>query len=460
MNTVKAAYFIGIGGIGMSALARYFHSLGKITAGYDKTPSSITDQLQKNGINIHFDESVNSIPQSILALDKEELIIIYTPAVPSSHIELSYFRNKAYKVYKRSELLGLITDNYKTIAVAGTHGKTSVSTIIAHICKQAGLNMNAFLGGISKNYKSNLILSNDVQNAEYAVTEADEFDRSFLKLHPYTAVITAIDEDHLDIYDGIKDIIQTFEEFTDQINKSGNLLIKKGLELNNTKFPNNVYTYSLNEKADYYPVNIQTKSFSSKFDLITPKTKIKNLEIQIPGDVNIENSVAAAAVAHIHKIHEKKIREALYSWSGVKRRFDYIIHTPHLIYIDDYAHHPEEVKSLLNSVRKIHKDKKITGVFQPHLYSRTKDFADEFADSLSLLDELILLDIYPAREKPIDGVSSKLIFDKVKTDNKLLIKKEDLLDNIRIKDSEILLTIGAGDIDRFVEPIRKLILGI
>ncbi|MCD4794046.1 MAG: UDP-N-acetylmuramate--L-alanine ligase [Bacteroidales bacterium] len=457
---MKATYFIGIGGIGMSAVARYFNKTGILTCGYDKTPSSLTDSLSKEGINIHFEDDIKLIPKNILDIEKDSLLIIYTPAVPDNHSELRYFINSGYKIHKRSEILGEITNKFKTVAVAGTHGKTSVSTIIAHIFKHSGLNVNAFLGGISKNYNSNLILSDNPENAEFAITEADEFDRSFLQLNPYSTVVTAIDEDHLDIYKDIYDIRQTFEKFINQTDKSGNLLLKEGLKLNKNCFPNNVYTYSLEKDADYYPENIHTDANSSTFELITPTGKIENLKINIPGNMNIENAVAAAAIANIHKIKDELIREALKSWTGVKRRFEYVINTPDLVYIDDYAHHPEELKSLLNSVRDIYKDKKITGIFQPHLYTRTRDFADEFAESLSLLDELILLDIYPAREDPIPGITSKIIFDKVDIKNKILINKDQLLENININDPEILLTIGAGDIDRLVDSVRKLVLKI
>jgi UDP-N-acetylmuramate--alanine ligase len=416
--------------------------------------------LIKEGINIHFEDNIELIGRDLLSYEKDEILIIYTPAVPEEHSELIYFKEKAYTVLKRSELLGLIANNFTCIAVAGTHGKTSVSTIIAHIFKYADVDFNGFLGGISKNYDSNLILSPDPEQAEYSITEADEFDRSFLNLYPYTAVVTSIDPDHLDIYEDIRDLKRTFEQFIDQIDKNGNLIIKKGLKVSKSFMPNNVHTYSFDEEADFYAVNIETDHRDSKFEIVTPMGTIKDIEINIPGDVNVENVVAAAAVSKIHGIDDELIRNALKSWEGVKRRFEYIINTPEVIYIDDYAHHPEELKSFINSVKNIYKDKKITGIFQPHLYTRTRDFADDFAESLSLLDELILLDIYPAREDPIPGVTSKLIFDKVDLENKLLIKKEDLLNNIHVEDSGILLTIGAGDIDRYVDAIRKLVLRI
>ena len=457
---IKATYFIGIGGIGMSALARFFNKSGILTEGYDKTSSAITEELIKEGISIHFEDNFELISSRIKRLEKEDVLIVYTPAVPSDHQELNRFKSEGYKIYKRSEILGDITNRYKSIAVAGTHGKTSVSTIIAHIFKYADLNFNGFLGGISKNFNSNLILSNDPNNAEYAVTEADEYDRSFLRLFPYSAVVTAIDEDHLDIYKDIDDLRNTFEKFISQINRAGNLVIKKGLNIDKKCIPENTYTYSFDKEADYYALNINTDAKLSRFDIKTPTGIIKDVEIYIPGDLNIENVVAASAIAKLHGIDDIKLREALKTWQGVKRRFEYVVNTPEVIYIDDYAHHPEELKSFINSIKNIYKDKKITGIFQPHLYSRTKDFAEEFAESLSLLDELILLDIYPAREEPIPGVTSKIIFDKVSIENKRLIKKEELLDSLHITDSGILLTIGAGDIDRYVDSIRKLVLKI
>ncbi|MCF6365756.1 MAG: UDP-N-acetylmuramate--L-alanine ligase [Bacteroidales bacterium] len=455
LKSIKATYFIGIGGIGMSSLARYFNQTGIETSGYDKTQSNITDNLIKEGINIHFEDAVNLINKKIKSLKKEEVLIVYTPAIPKNHSELNWFINEGYEIKKRSEILGLITNQYKTVAVAGTHGKTSVSTIIAHIFKQSAVNFNAFLGGISKNYNSNLILSKTPNKAEYAVTEADEFDRSFLSLHPWCGIITSVDEDHLDIYEDINDLKKTFGKFTSQIHKCGYLIIKKGVEIEKANFPVNVFSYSLNEKADYYAENIKTNANKSTFDLVCPGKTIKDVTIQIPGNLNIENAVAAISVADIQGVSENNIRKALMSWTGVKRRFEYIVNTPEIIYIDDYAHHPEELKSFINSIRGIYKEKHITGIFQPHLFTRTRDFAEEFAQSLSLLDELILLEIYPAREKSIPGVTSKLIFDKVNLKNKKLIKKEELLETIKNKKPEILLTIGAGDIDRFVDPIKK-----
>ena len=455
LNKITAVYFIGAGGIGMSALAEYCLKSGIFTAGYDKTPSKITEQLQKEGADIHFEDNIDLIPHKIISSNKEDVLIVYTPAIPENHSELSYFKAENYTVLKRAELLGIVSSQSKLIAVAGTHGKTSVSTIIAHIFKNSGKNMNAFLGGISKNYDSNLIFSGNPKNTEFSIAEADEYDRSFLKLFPLTAVITAIDEDHLDIYKDINDIKNTFEQFVNQIDKNGYLIVKNTLQLNQNVLPKNVFSYSLNSKSDYFAENIKSDTTQSRFDIHTPEGIIKNVMLAVPGNLNIENAIAAAAVADIHKIPHTEIKKALHSWSGVKRRFDYIINTPDIVYIDDYAHHPKELKSFISSVRKLYPQKTLIGIFQPHLYSRTRDFADGFARSLSLCDEIILTDIYPARENPIKGVSSKLIFDKIDCKTKILIKKEDLLKHIEIKNNTVYMTVGAGDIDRYVEKIKN-----
>ena len=455
LNRIEAVYFIGTGGIGMSALAAYFLKIGIFAAGYDKVSGKITQTLQNMGAEIHFSDNVNLIPKKILNFKKENVIIVYTPAIPETHSELKYFKNEKYRILKRAEVLGIITSYSNVLAVAGTHGKTSVSTVLAHIFKQSGRDINAFLGGISKNYNSNLILSENPKNAEFAVAEADEFDRSFLKLFPYSAVITAIDEDHLDIYKDINDIENTFEQFVSQIRKKGNLIIKKSLKLNSAVFPENVFTYDLKEKCDYYAENIKTDKHKSQFDIVTPGGLIKDLIINIPGNLNIENTIAAVAVADIHNVSHQEIKRALYSWQGVKRRFEYIINTPDIIYIDDYAHHPEELKSFITSVRKLYPKKTLIGIFQPHLYSRTRDFAGEFAHSLNLCDEVVLLDIYPAREKPISGVSSKIIFDRINCKTKILIRKDEILSHLKVKKNTVYMTMGAGDIDLYVDKIKN-----
>ena len=456
-QNIKLAYFIGIGGIGMSALGRYYNSIGTKTYGYDKTPSEITQNLENEGIKIHFEDDIAFIKAQLNKFNKEEIIVVYTPAIPDNHSELQWFRENKYTIFKRAEVLGLITNKFKTSAVAGTHGKTSVSTIIAHIFKYTNQNFNAFLGGISKNYNSNLILNSEPSKAEYAVTEADEYDRSFLQLFPYSAVITSIDEDHLDIYKDINDLKTTFGKFASQINKDGFLVIKEGVKIEKSNLPKNTYTYSLNKKADFYAQNIINTANKSTFDIVTPKQILKNVEINIPGNLNVENVVAATAIATLHNIDTEQIKDALKTWQGVKRRFEYVINTKDVIYIDDYAHHPEELKSFLTSIKNIYKDKNITGIFQPHLFTRTRDFAEDFAKSLNLLDKLYLLDIYPAREEPIKDVSSELIFNKLTIKNKEIISKQNVLQKIKDNKFEILLTIGAGDIGRLVNPIKEIL---
>lgn len=441
----------------MSALAKYFIASGNIVAGYDKTPSVITNSLEEIGCSIHFTDDVSLIPNAFKTCLKEELLVIYTPAINFKNTELQYFTNNNIEIKKRSQILGLISENHKTLAVSGTHGKTSVSTILAHVFNVSNKSTNAILGGISKNFNSNLLLANNSSEAEFLVTEADEFDRSFLHLFPETAVITSIDEDHLDIYSGIEDLYNTFGTFAGQINKNGTLLIKQGIQLEDKFYPKNVFTYSLEEKSDFYATNVKNSRTSSTFDLVCPNKIISNIELKIPGKLNIENAIAAAAVAVIHGIDDVTIINALKTWTGVKRRFDYVINTEKLVFIDDYAHHPEELKAFINSVAEIYPDKNILGVFQPHLFTRTRDFADEFAESLNLLNQLILLDIYPAREEPIQGVSSNMIFDKVSIQNKTICNKDEMLNVLKNKEFDVLLTIGAGDVGTKVELIKKMI---
>ncbi len=460
IKNIKYVYLIGIGGIGMSALARYFVDAGKIVAGYDRSESKITDALSDLGCDISFVDSLETIPSEIINADKSELLIIFTPAIPKNSIILNYFINKEYELNKRSEVLGIISNNHKTVAVAGTHGKTSVSTMIAHIFHNSDKTSNAILGGISKNYNSNFILDKNSKSPEYLITEADEFDRSFLQLYPHTAVITSMDADHLDIYSDINDLQETFRKFMNQIDKKGNLIIKKGLITDKERIPQNVYTYSFAEESDFFALNVFSGSDFGTFDISTPKGIFKDFKISIPGRLNIENAVAAFAASFVNGIDAETIKNALSHWNGVKRRFEYIIKTPEIVFIDDYAHHPEEIKAFVASVKDIYKDKKILGIFQPHLFSRTRDFSTEFANELSELENIILLEIYPAREEPIPGVTSDIIFSKIKSKNKIKSNKEDLLKTIDSIDFDIVLTIGAGDIDKMVEPIKKMLLSI
>ncbi len=452
IKNIHNVYFIGIGGIGMSAIARYFKSLNLNVAGYDKTPSALTDELINEGINIHFDDNIKNI-QELYTTDIDRTLIIYTPAIPKNHSELNYFKNNNFEIYKRSKVLGLIANDKQGIAVAGTHGKTTVSTLIAHILKQSKLDCSAFLGGISNNYNSNLLLSN---KSNLVVVEADEFDKSFLQLYPYFAVVTSVDADHLDIYGDKKHLEEAFAQFINQIKVNGKLLIKKNVDIiYELKKDVEKFTYSLNSKADFFAKEIILINGTYFADIVTPDKIFKKVEIGLPGLFNVENSIAAFAVAYLLGVDENDIRAALITSKGVRRRFNYILKTDNLIYIDDYAHHPNELKACISSARELFPDKKLTGIFQPHLYSRTRDFATQFAKSLELLDSLILLDIYPARELPIEGVSSKIIFDKVNIENKFICKKSELLNILKKQDLQVLLTLGAGDIDRLVKPIKE-----
>ncbi len=457
IKSAHKVYFVGIGGIGMSALARYFKHLGKDVAGYDRTPSSITDQLQKENIIVHFNDGIDNIPAGF-GNSPATTLVIYTPAIPSNHAGFNYFKNSGFQLFKRSEILGQITLNYKTIAVAGTHGKTSVSTTVAHLLKQSPLDCLAFLGGISKNYNTNLILPLKPDfESNLAVVEADEFDRSFLKLNPSIALVTSMDADHLDIYENKENVVDSFNQFVKKIEPKGKLIYKKDLNLRHENLPEFHYTYSLIEKADFYAINLKMSNEGLySFDLVTPFGTMDNLKSGVPGKTNAENAVAAASLACLAGLGEDLIRENLKSFTGVNRRFDFQINTEHLVYVDDYAHHPEELKAFIGSMKEIFPEKKITGIFQPHLFTRTRDFADEFAKSLDLLDELILLEIYPAREEPIKGVTSNIIFDKMKLKAKSICPVEDLIPYLSDKKIEVLLTMGAGNISQKVEDIKKL----
>jgi UDP-N-acetylmuramate--alanine ligase len=454
-ENIKAVYFIGIGGIGMSALARFFRLLGKAVGGYDRIPSPITDDLALIGIKIHFEDNVNKIPSTFISTSKNEIAVIYTPAVPDSHSEYNYFKNQDYILLKRAEALGFISSEYKTVAVAGTHGKTTVSTMTAHILNHSGIGVNAFLGGISKNFNSNLVVN---KSAELCVAEADEFDRSFLKLFPETAVVTSADADHLDIYSDLEDVKNSFSKFISQIKPEGNLIIKKEVEINETNFPTNTYRYSVKSETDFYAENIETDSLKSQFDFVYPNGKISKIRLGVSGRVNIENAVAAAAVGILYGAEPEKIKEALETYSGVRRRFDYIFKSENVVYIDDYAHHPEELRAFIGSVREMYVGKKILGIFQPHLYSRTRDFAKQFAESLDLLDSLLLLEIYPAREEPIPGITSEIIINQCQIKEKQLCKSQNIPELIKNSKFDIILTMGAGDIENFREPIKEILV--
>lgn len=444
-------FFIGAGGIGMSALARFFKLSGKKVTGYDRTPTPLTQKLYNEGITIFFDDDPAIIPSNFD--DPSTTLVILTPAVKSDNLIFQYFKNNGFEIVKRSEVLGMITAIYSLIAVAGTHGKTTVSTMVAHILKQSKVDCTAFLGGISKNYATNFLFS---AVSEFAVAEADEFDRSFLRLNPQFAVITSADADHLDIYGTAAQMQEAFSEFACKVKPNGFLLVKIGLNLNLEKAKTSkISTYTLdNQEADYYASNIKTDADSASFDFNFEGGKITGLKLGITGLMNVENAVAACALALKAGVSEEELRVGLKTFKGINRRFDVRFKSDKVVYIDDYAHHPEEIKALIKSVRSVYPGRKITGIFQPHLFSRTRDFAGGFAESLSLLDEIILLDIYPAREKPIEGVTSAIIFDKIKNTEKYLCSKNEILAALEQRPLDVLLTIGAGDIDQLVVVIK------
>lgn len=448
MADYRNIYFIGIGGIGMSAIARYYKFKGLNVSGYDKTPSDLTEELIKEGIGVHYEDNVDFIPK-----DVEHTLVVYTPAIPHDLHELVYVQENGYTVLKRSRTLGEIAKGQRCLAVAGTHGKTTTSTLLAHIFKDSGVGASAFLGGISKNYDTNLLVSHNPT----IVAEADEFDRSFLQLFPEIAVITAMDADHLDIYGDLRHVHEAFQAFAGQV--SGTVITKLGLDITPNHTRARIMRYSYNDpRADFYADNLRKDECGYfTFDLRYPDGTIKDCRVGIPGWVNVENAVAASAIALVYGIEPEAIRKALGSFLGVKRRFDIHVNRPGCAYIDDYAHHPNEISTAISSMRDIFPGRKLTAVFQPHLYTRTRDFAPEFAKALSAVDKLILLDIYPAREEPIPGVSSRLIFDKVTAPEKVLLKKEMLMDYLKDEKIDTLITFGAGNIDRFIPQITQML---
>ena len=452
-SKIHIVFFMGIGGIGMSALALYFLSKKMTVFGYDKTPSTITKELAEKGAKIVFEDHVSVLDSDFRDVSKELVLVIYTPAIPKESELMKYFTEHQYELKKRSQVLGLLTENTNTMAVAGTHGKTTTSCLLAHLLKSSGIGCNAFLGGVSTNYNTNFLID---ENSNNSVVEADEYDRSFLQLHPNIAIITSTDADHLDIYGRHESLIESFNVFASQVKPNGHLVVKKGLNIlpiHNV----NYNTYSTTEKADYYAENISINKENYFFDLVTPLQKINNLQLGLPGTHNVENAVAAAAVALLSGISETALRTALLNFKGVKRRFEYILKSDDITFIDDYAHHPEELRAIIFSVKQMYPQKNITGVFQPHLYSRTKDFLDEFASSLNELDSIILLEIYPARELPMAGINSTLLLEKITKPNKKLLSKEELLIEIKNTRPEILLTLGAGDIDQLIQPLKDIL---
>jgi len=440
LKNIHNIYFIGIGGIGMSALALYFNKLGKNVAGYDKISTEITENLENCGILIHFDDVVELIPNGFKNIDNT--LVVYTPAIPKNHLEYNYFMEQHFTILKRSEVLGKITKNSFCLAVAGTHGKTTTSTILGHIFKEANTNATSFLGGISENYNSNLILGGE----EVTIVEADEYDRSFLQLAPNIACITSMDADHLDIYGEASELKSSFIEFSNKVSQT--IIVKKGLPIQGL-------TYGIEENADFDAQHIRIENGFYVFDVKTPNGLIKNIKSNLPGKYNVLNTVAALAMANCYGISLQVIAKALLSFKGIKRRFSYKINTENLVLIDDYAHHPTEINAAAKAIKELYPTKKILGVFQPHLFSRTKDFANEFAISLSLFNELILLDIYPARERPIEGVNSNWLLNKINIEKKQVSSKENLIKNILKSQAEVIAILGAGDIGEMVEPIKK-----
>ncbi len=453
IETIQSVYFVGAGGIGMSALIRYFLSLGKRVAGYDRTSSELTARLVEEGAVIHYEEDVNQIPE--WCRDAATTLIVYTPAIPNEHAELNYFRTNGFEIHKRAQVLGIITRSSKALCVAGTHGKTTTSTMAAHLLQQSHVGCTAFLGGISKNYGTNLLLS---QESPYTVIEADEFDRSFHWLSPYMSVITATDPDHLDIYGTREAYLESFRHYTTLIQPGGALILHEGLALQpDVQSGVKVYTYS-RDHGDFHAENIRIGGGDIYVDFVAPDTRICDVQLGVPVSINIDNGVAAMALAHLNGVTDEEIKRGMASFRGVDRRFDFKLKTDRIVFLSDYAHHPAEIAQSVRSIRELYQDKKITAIFQPHLYTRTRDFYHEFADSLSLLDEVILTDIYPAREEPIPGVSSQLIYDQLRPGvEKCLCRKEDVLALLETKDIEVLIVLGAGDMDNYVPQITRLL---
>lgn len=450
---MKAVYFVGAGGIGMSAIARYFIHQGMVVAGYDKTPSKLTAQLEQEGMLIHYEENVELIP--VACRNPKDCLVIYTPAIPEEHKEMQYFRAAGFEIKKRSQVLGMLTQAHKGLCVAGTHGKTTTSTMCAHIMHQSSADCNAFLGGISKNYGTNYILSD---HSDYVVIEADEFDRSFHWLRPWMTVITSSDPDHLDIYGTKEAYLEAFRHYTTLIQQGGALIIHTGLEMK-ADVPDGVRTYTYGvESGDFHAKNIRIERGEITFDFVSPIENVTGITLGQPVPINIDNGVGAMAMAQLNGCTAEELRYGMSTYRGVDRRFDFALRTDRHVVLSDYAHHPKEIYQSAKSMREVYHDRHITAIFQPHLYTRTRDFYADFADALSQLDEVILCDIYPAREKPIPGVTSQLIYDRLKDGvEKSMIHKEEVLDLVRSRDFDVLIILGAGDLDNYVPEIAKII---
>ena len=453
LKDIKAVYFVGAGGIGMSALARYFLHRHLVVAGYDRTPTPLTHELEREGMQIHYEEDVDQIPAP--CRDREHTLVVFTPAIPASHAELAWFKEHDFTIEKRAQVLGTLTRTHKGLCFAGTHGKTTTSTMCAHIMSQSHIGCNAFLGGISKNVGSNYILS---LTSDYVVIEADEFDRSFHWLRPWMSVITSTDPDHLDIYGTKEAYLESFRHYTELIQPGGALILHTGLEMK-AHVPEGVktYTYSRDE-GDFHAENIRIGNGEIFIDFVAPDTRINDIQLGVPVSINIENGVAAMALAHLSGATDEEIKQGMASFRGVDRRFDFKLKNDRIVFLSDYAHHPAEIAQSVKSVRKLYQDKKITVIFQPHLYTRTRDFYRDFADSLSLSDEVILTEIYPAREQPIPGVTSQLIYDNLRPGiEKCICRKEDVLSLLAQKHTEVLVVLGAGDLDNYAPQITQLL---
>jgi UDP-N-acetylmuramate--alanine ligase len=449
LSSIQRVYLIGIGGIGMSGLARYFCHLGCIVCGYDKTPTDLTDELHNEGIQIVFEDNNELVPLNFRDVD-DSTLVIYTPAIPKDSDILNFFQRKGFVLWKRSQVLGLISQGKFTIGVAGTHGKTTTSCMVAHILKHSGVDCSAFLGGIASNYQKNVLFGDN----DIVVVEADEYDRSFLTLHPDIAIVTSMDADHLDIYGDHSQLTESFKLYASQIKPGGQLINRKGLDLDNG------FTYSINEDADAVAKNIRVDDGNFYFDFVSGDVNITNIQMGIAGLHNIENAVSAIKAAMLVGVTPDAAKAALEAFRGVKRRFEYIVKTADHVYVDDYAHHPEELRAAISSIKRLYPNRKLTTIFQPHLYTRTRDFVDGFAEVLDMSDELLLLDIYPARELPIEGVTSAMILDRMKLANKQIIGKQEAIDKVKADRPELLLTVGAGDIDNLVQPLKAVLQNV
>ena len=452
IKEIKSVYFLGAGGIGMSAIARYFLHKGLVVAGYDKTPSALTHRLEQEGMLLHYDENIDEIPHA--CRNPQVCMVVYTPAIPESHVELQYFKSNGFEVLKRAQVLGSLTRTHRGLCFAGTHGKTTTSTMCAHIMHQSHVDCNAFLGGISKNYGSNYILSD---TSDYIVIEADEFDRSFHWLRPWMSVITSTDPDHLDIYGTKEAYLESFRHYTTLIKPGGALIIHEGLEMQeDVNDEVRVFRYSLNG-GDFHAENIKIENGTITFDFISPIENVTHVELGHPIPINVENAVAAMAMAQLNGCTAEELRYGMSTYKGVDRRFDFKVNNERHVFLSDYAHHPKEIYQSAKSLRELYHDRHVTAIFQPHLYTRTRDFYKEFAEALSQLDEVILCDIYPAREAPIPGVTSALIYNELTCKEKSMIHKEDVIDLVKKRDFDVLVVLGAGDLDNYVPQMTKII---